>query len=194
MNSQIPTLKKAFPSHIQKEAEFVFTHIDLISDHNPSSPFCVTINGQIVEISYRVYYNEENLLKSKQFNPLQKEILNCFYSRHHNGFIREQCLVRIIGSNNPWTVPYVVKLLGEYVIEILNVINKGLNELNLDIYLEFLTTNSEFYHLTKQRVASYWDCYYRWQFPNKEDYVGFQILGHFDEYLKQRDISKQSSP
>ncbi|MCB9106567.1 MAG: hypothetical protein H6633_20325 [Anaerolineales bacterium] len=149
---------------------------------DPVSQFFVIVQDEVLEIPDRIYYPEENVHNLSPFNPLHKEILNCFYTRHHNGFVRERCLREIVTSEYVWVVPYVVKLIGEYVIEILQVIKDNLVRMNLAMYGEFLTKNQKFYQLTKQRVASYWNCYYRWQHPNKERYVGFQILRYLDEY------------
>ena len=70
--------------------------------------------------------------------------------------------------------PFVVRLIGEYVIEILQVINRDRSHLNPRLYRSFLEANPAFFTLARQRVVSYWDCYYRSQ--RREDYPGFQIL------------------
>ncbi|PHQ79703.1 MAG: hypothetical protein COB66_06330 [Coxiella sp. (in: Bacteria)] len=80
-----------------------------------------------------------------------------------------------------------VTLLGEYVIEMLFVIYENLNNLDLEPYKNFIFNNQEFYCLIKQRVASYWNCYYRWNYKDKKDYVGFKILTFIDSYIKDTD-------
>ncbi len=57
-----------------------------------------------------------------------------------------------------------------------------LGNLDRDLYREFLKENSHFFALTKQRVISYWDCYYRT--TDKEEYVGFVILNLFEELVR----------
>jgi len=108
------------------------------------------------------------LVGSRPSIAVHEELLNCLFSRHHDGYVRERCLKNVIGSSNTWVVPYVIKLTGEYVIEILNVIYQHLPFLNHEIYRDFLRNNPQFYTLTKCRVMSYWDCYYRWQHLKRE--------------------------
>jgi hypothetical protein len=80
----------------------------------------------------------------------------------------------VISLNHIWIPPFVVQLVGEYVIEILHVIRRNLNHLDTSIYERFLRTNPELLATTKQRVISYWNCYYRE--CRREEYVGFQLL------------------
>jgi hypothetical protein len=72
---------------------------------------------------------------------------------------------------------FVIQLAGEYVVEILNVIYNSLPALDTPIYREFLHNNPTFLGLTGQRIASYWDCYYRGH--RQQEYVGFKILEFF---------------
>lgn len=110
----------------------------------------------------------------------QKNIISCFYTRHCDGFIREQNLKRIIHVEHEWAAPYVIQLIGEYVIEILQFIFENLSENNISIYKKFINENPGYYKLTRQRVISYWDCYYRWRYKYQKDYVGFKILEILD--------------
>lgn len=45
---------------------------------------------------------------------------------------------KIIKLNDDWMIPYVIKLLGEYVIEILNVIYQNLENIDVRLYKEFI--------------------------------------------------------
>jgi hypothetical protein len=123
---------------------------------------------------------------------MQQNIIDCFYTRHCDGFIREQHLKKIILLNHEWVVPYVIQLIGEYVIEILNVIYQNMNSLNLVLYKDFLEQNPKFYKLIQDRVQSYWNEYYRSNHGStdilkyaKEDYVGFKILDIFEAQIKK---------
>ena len=100
-------------------------------------------------------------------------------TRHSSGFIREKHLRSIICSNREWIPPFVVQLVGEYVVEILDEIRNNVHNLNPQVYRRFLMDNPKFVALTKQRVASYWNCYHR-HFYRREDYAGFQIAKFFE--------------
>ena len=86
--------------------------------------------------------------------------------RHHDGRVRHKALPQILASNAPWTIPFVLQLCGEYVIELGEDV---LTSLTRDLpdrpalqkaYKHFAQENPEFISLTEQRAASYWldDC------------------------------------
>jgi hypothetical protein len=149
MNLQWQIIKEAFPSYLESEVEDVLSILDLNSRDFSSNcgsinPFAVIVDDLTLKIPYRIYYQESNLSQVKRLSPLQNEILYCFYTRHHDGYIREQCLKKIINSTNPWIAPYLVQLIGEYVIEILEVIYQRQNEISHELYREFLENNHDF--------------------------------------------------
>lgn len=123
---------------------------------------------------HRIDFIEDNNLH--KYTETQRLILYCYYTRHHNGFIREKYLKKVIKLNNNYVIPFVIKLLGEYVIEILNVIYQNLENIDINLYKGFNKKNIAFYELTTQQVVSYWNCYYRWLYKYRKDYVGFKIL------------------
>jgi hypothetical protein len=88
--------------------------------------------------------------------------------------VREKHLARIIRSQNIWVPCFVIPLVGEYVVEIVRVIQENLPHLDTSTYANFVRANPEFLALTGQRVIGYWDCYYR-SIP-KEEYPGFLVL------------------
>lgn len=49
---------------------------------------------------------------------LERLIPSCVLSRHHNGFVRQEQVRSIVSSEKPRAIPYVLALVGEYVIEI----------------------------------------------------------------------------
>ena len=68
-------------------------------------------------------------------------------------------------------VPYVVQLLGEYVVEISSLILDRLtaqSSFSWPSYREFVGANGGFMALTEQRAVSYWSCYYRHAFARAE--------------------------
>ena len=57
----------------------------------------------------------------------------------------------------------------------------GIQGVDPQPYHKFLMDNPDFYLITKQRVLSYWDCYYKSQ--RREDYPGFQIVEYFERVM-----------
>lgn len=62
------------------------------------------------------------------------------------------------------------------MLEIVQLIDSRRDVLDHTQYREFVIENAAFLRLTKQRAVSYWACYYRRQFPRKEDYPGFRLI------------------
>jgi len=181
MNSTFDSLKKAFPSEISADVEFVLDRLDLKTWISPNAPFQVQINAETLEIPERIYHNKHNLEVAVTLTSGQKEILYCLYSRHHNSFVRKECLQKIILSPNIWVAPYVIQSVGEYMLDILYIIQQNLEHLNRETYSAFLLENPGFYQRTKQHVTEYWERYYHRQFPDPEKYVGNKILRFMDE-------------
>lgn len=78
-----------------------------------------------------------------------------------------------------------MQLAGEYVLEILEVISRGLPGLSTPdsaqrrIYGEFIARNPAFFARTERRVVSYWSCYYRWKYGEFGIYPGSALLEAF---------------
>ena len=80
--------------------------------------------------------------------PHQQLIAGCIYSRHGDGHVRERSIARIIGSSQPWVVPYVLQPLGEYVVEICELICARA-PLCAPAYQDFAQANGAFLTLTE---------------------------------------------
>jgi hypothetical protein len=83
-------------------------------------------------------------------------------TRHHSGFVRERMLREILkGDPLPGIYTFAIQLLGEYVIEILEVLWTRRDLLHSEQCVAFLNDNPRFVALTKKRIVSYWHCYFR---------------------------------
>lgn len=71
-----------------------------------------------------------------------------------------------------WAVPYILKVCDEYVIEILELVYRSIKNIDTSIYESIYSFNPEQLRLSYQRVISYWNEYYRRQYPKFNDYVG----------------------
>jgi hypothetical protein len=133
----------------------------------------VWVRGEHLTIPGRLYNPEPADDLSGRLSAVQVKILHCLYTRHHDGYVRQHHLREIIDATDPWVVPFVVQLIGEYVLDIVITIKEGLADLDLpgsphhQAYGRFAAGNSDYVFLTSQRVASYWNCYYRGKFPHR---------------------------
>ena len=167
-------LKAAFPSKLQND---VLAALSALPENPcPWTAFSVQVQNEILSIPHRLYHNV-SLVRTDRLSTPQEQMLACLLTRHHDGFIREKHLTRIIAVNAAWLPPFVVQLLGEYVIEIIRVIENNLAVLDKPLYGRFLAANPEFWTLTQRRVVSYWNCYYRSH--RKDTYPGFRVLDFF---------------
>jgi hypothetical protein len=172
-------LALAFPASVRGDALRLASSLPQPSLNTET--FSVRVSGETMLIPYRIYHDPA-LIDPAPLTPLQVKLLDCLLTRHHSGFVREEHLKKIVRSNHDWVPPFVVQLVGEYVVEILDEIRKNLDNLDPQLYRRFLTDNPLFLTLTKQRVSSYWDCYHRRQLI--ENYAGFQIVERFDRLVK----------
>ncbi|MCF2530788.1 hypothetical protein [Yinghuangia soli] len=170
----------AFPRFLADDAHAVASAMPP-PEHAPAEPFVVDVQGETVAIPYRLYCDEPDAALQASFSERQAIILHCLYTRHHDGRVRQRHLAHVLPVVEPWVVPFVVQLLGEYVVQIQSAVQDGLGGLDTpgtpqhDVYGSVLAANREFLHLTRQRAASYWDCYYRGRYP-WEHYPGRIVL------------------
>lgn len=115
-------------------------------------------------IPSRIYAPELRRKVTASLDEEAKFVLGCCYTRHHDGYLRERAVIKLIGFDRAWIVPFVIQLLGEYVVEISERILERLDELQLETYRRFAAANESFMRLTRDHVVSYWACYYRAQY------------------------------
>jgi hypothetical protein len=176
-------LADAFPTMLREDALVALSGFP--EPIKSQTRFFVNVAGEVVSIPGRVYYGS-TLIHTQRLSGLQRELIDCLLTRHHNGYVRQSHLERIINSPNIWIPPFVVQLVGEYVIEILQVIDNNLSSFNTPAYAEFISSNPEFIALTERRVMSYWNEYYRhppWDGHRtvyaRDEYVGFRLMQFF---------------
>ncbi|MGW1159623.1 hypothetical protein ACWD48_15665 [Streptomyces sp. NPDC002519] len=142
----------------------------------------MNVDDEAVAIPYRIYQGEPPIGLVRSLTVIQRQILHCLYSRHSDGLVRQRHLEQVVSSDKPWAVPFVVQLVGEYVLEILEAIQRGLSVLDSNgsahrpLYGDFIARNPAFFARTERRVVSYWSCYYRWRFPVFRTYPGCHLL------------------
>ncbi len=193
-------LVNAFPEHLRKIVEEVLCIIPisnkikskhggglnvttLTSDHS----FTVVHKGEQLTIPIRVYFDEPKPDSENGLNTLQQTILNCIYLRHHNGFVRQKRLEKLITQTDDFIVPFTLQLLGEYVVEILEVLGKHINERTIATYKAYIEENPKYWQQTKDRMVSYWSAYYRFRkFLKLENYPGSELVKKLDTPKKKQ--------
>lgn len=191
------TILRSFPSALKQDVEKV---VDILSFDKDFlfSPGAQTINldNEVLNISYRIYFDEPSLTAEKSLTEQQRTILNCIFLRHHDGYVRQRRLELLLDKIEYFVVPFVFQLLGEYVIEILFLLDTHINDNTIHNYLKFINDNKKYWHKTENRVTSYWNVYYRRphypsylpsKYKDRKDYIGQQII----ERLKIANVQQQ---
>jgi hypothetical protein len=188
-------LLKGFPASLAEDVTTVFDIIPL--DHNVQYRFgqvvsidklihpdkqIIKLNGEILEIPSRVYFNEPELDKESKLTESQKSILNCIYLRHHNGLVRQKRLDQLMGKDEYFIIPYKFHLLGEYVIEILEDMQQHLTPDSIDSFVKFANDNEKYFVVIESKMVSFWNAHYRWKSQKLRNYIGRQNI----DYIKKR--------
>jgi hypothetical protein len=181
---------KMFPESLSGDVERVVALLPT-NDSSPqeSKTIPMVVDSQHITICSRIYKKEldESLVSS--LNNTQKLILSCIYTRHQDGFVREKHLKNLLVEVKSWTVPFIIMLLGEYVVEIISLIREGIADPDTQkLYNDFIVQNPVFWASTKSRIVSYWDVYYRDSFKDKEDYPGMEVI----KMIEDRSVDQGS--
>ncbi|MDZ4837568.1 MAG: hypothetical protein SGJ27_27595 [Candidatus Melainabacteria bacterium] len=136
----------------------------------------VQVGGEWLHIPHRIYRQDAFTHPANLLPEAQRAVVACISTRHYDGYVRDREVLKLLTVNEPWVVPFVVQLTGEYVVEIIQNMYANIGLVPVDCYIQFAAENPGFIDLTKKRAISYWDCYYRREYPQFGDYPGFQFL------------------
>lgn len=178
-------LEKAFPKELSKDVERIteLLKIDDSIDNVSNFTYEISFKGQILMIPYRIYFDENIDVSNESLTVVQKNILNCIGLRHLDGRVRERYLKRIGSNYTGFEVPYIFQLLGEYVLEIIEIVNTIIVNDRINDYLDFVIENPKYFKQTESRMISYWNCYYRRQYWKLKNYPGYKIINQFKKDL-----------
>jgi len=170
-------LRGAFPSAIAADVDAALAVVPN-SRRTPSNDDIgpVLVAGEALHIPRRFYSPEPPAEALDSLGASARTVLACLYTRHNDGHVRERHLRYVISSTAHWVPPFVVQLLGEYVLEVHRVIVSNVNHLDQPSYVRFVAENPTFMQLTRQRVVSYWDCYFRSAAPKLQSHEAFRVL------------------
>ncbi len=176
-------VRAAFPRYLEADVSAIFRILPApIHETSSDDIGLINVGADAVSIPARVYFSEPAAADMEVLSERQRLITRCLLSRHHDGHVRERMVKHVLGYDETWTVPFVVQLVGEYVLEIIRRIEDGLRPEHQEPYGAFLRDNADFWARTRQRVVSYWNCYYRHEFPDRLDYPGMRLSERFERW------------
>ncbi len=173
---ELEIVKAAFPNELNDEVESVFSMFKIGKLGSHTSYEEIRINNCYIRLPARVYFDELGPNQLAALNEREYKVLCCYFTRHHNGYIREKYLRQLLSHTYlyDWELPFICALIGEYVVEILDVIYENWNFINKSGMNSFIEDNPKYITTIEGRIASYWGEYYMSGYPKKE-YVGFKL-------------------
>jgi hypothetical protein len=149
-------VQSSFPANHSKDCAKIagILPVQHLTFHLSSVDF-VAIRGEKTNIPSRIYFPEVNPNTISSLTPIQYSMLCCLYTRHHNGFVRQKYAEKCITLTDPWIPPYILQLLGEYVLEIIVMIQQHSNQILTPLHFNFIKENPDFIRRTTKRIVSY---------------------------------------
>ena len=168
-------IEKSFPSYLQKDATKIadFLQQNAPKDFKTIGTETVCLNGEFLELPQRVYFGEYN---TQSLTLVQEQMLNCLYLCHCNGHLREYYLRKVLEVKEDFILPFIAKLFGDYVIEILELLHYKLPNDTCDKLRDFFQANPLYKRRIQSRIASYWDLSYRNAQSDFKKYIGYQLF------------------
>lgn len=188
----VELLQKGFPTNLIHDVEIITKTIPselynnrLATNHGER----FILSGSSVHLPYRLYVKEDIVPdKLMSLTPTQKLIMHCIYTRSCKGFLRQRHLEMMLEHDLPaWSYPYILKISGEYVAEILEVVYAQLRKRDNSSLKAFCKDNILQLSTGYARMISYWDAYYRRgdmkHYP-RSNYVGYKLFCECFGYSK----------
>lgn len=147
--------------------------------------FVVEAEGQSALIPARLHFASDRLQLTERDEAWR--FARALQTRSNDGFVRQHALRDLLADLQPWAAPFVVALIGEYIVEILDDIAAALTPEMTRTLGAFVVRNEAYWNTTKRRVTSYWDVYYRShrnsETPGtyrRDEYVGFKLIDQLE--------------
>ncbi len=175
-------LAEAFPSEHRAAALLAGEAVArVLAARQWTERFAVQVEGQGVLIPARLHFASDRLGLTESDEAWR--FACALQTRSNNGFERQRAVRNLLADLQPWAAPFIVALIGEYIIEILDDIAASLTPENTRTLGAFVIQNEAYWNTTKRRVISYWDVYYRSvrrsetrRLYRRDDYIGFKLI------------------
>ena len=177
-----PMLAEAFSLEYRSEAMAAGdAAARLLARRQWTERFPVHVKAQPVLIPARLHFTSDRLSLTESDEAWL--LARALQTRSNDGFERQRAARDLLADLQPWGAPFIVALIGEYVVEILDDIAAALTpELALTLGA-FVVGNEAYWNTTKRRVTSYWNVYdrARWlsehgRAERRDEFVGFRLI------------------
>ena len=143
-------IRDSFPAVLWPDVDVAISYLDPLyedpaSSVSPHSIGPIRLNGEQLSIPYRLYLLEPEPDRLSALTNIQQLILSAILSRSSNGFVREKCVGELLRSDELWIPPFVLQLVGEYVLQIIRVVQDHSEVLKRPEYRRFIIENPAFF-------------------------------------------------
>ena len=173
-----PDLPDAFPGALRADAQ-ALRATDVWRPHSLHLHFVVVFASERLTIPTRLYFDASLLGTNSCLDARQRAMLWCLGTRHHDGHVREQCLRHLLADLQDWMAPFVVHLIGEYVHEIIALIDAALATLDPPMgaaFARFARDNPRYIDTIERRTISYRPAEYDRRSGRLPDYPGARAV------------------
>lgn len=179
-------LSLAFPAAL-RPAVAVLTETAAWRPEHRHYSYQVMYWGETLTIPTRLYFDPGILWDDAGRGDTERTIAWCLGTRHHNGYVREACLVRLLAAPQGWVTPFIVHLVGEYVNEIVQRIEAALPDFGPDMraaLAAFGRENPRYLNTIESRTISYrpYPC------AASDSYPGKRVVAHL------RELGREGGP
>ncbi len=143
--------------------------------------FFVRVGGETVLVPARLHFVSERPLLPDDTDAWL--FARALQTRSSDGFERQRAARDLLGSPQSSIALFIVSLIGEYIVEILDDISAAMTPELEKVLCSFLVENPAYRDTVKRRVTSYWNVYYRARWLNeqgraeqRDEYVGFRLI------------------
>jgi hypothetical protein len=179
-------LAEAFPSEHRPAAVLAGEAVvQALAPRQWTERFSVQAEGQSVLIPSRLHFASERLRLNQHDEAWR--FARALQTRSNDGFERQRAARDLVADLRPWGAPFVVALIGEYIVEILQDVFDALTPDVERTLGSFIVENEAFWATTKRRITSYWNAYYRSSWASelrrayrRDEYVGFKLVDRLE--------------
>ena len=157
----------------------------LLAPRQWTERFTVQADGQGVLIPARLHFASDRL--GIAASDTAWRYARALQTRSNDGFERQRAARDVMADLQPWTAPFIVALIGEYIVEILDDIFAALTPHDAQTIATFIVQDEAYWSMIKRRIMSYWNVYYRSSrssetrhFYRRDEYVGFRLIDRLE--------------
>ena len=177
----VDAARAAFPIANRHKAEEAILHLTpWVDDTYRKRSLGFDVLGQSVQLPTRLDFPRLSAGDGR-LSCLPEPAL-CLISRATDGFLRQRAATSIATLRAEWAAPFVSALLGDYVVEVVEVICEALPQFDQALYANFVRENRAAVLRIRAQATSYWAAYYRDRFPEKRDYPALRALHQMETW------------